>query len=224
MSIKPVLHNMIEQQIRTWEVLDEAVLRLYEVPALLRERFVADASKKPLAYADLQLPIGGGSGGDSQRMLEPKLEARILQAVAVQKNDVVLHIGTGSGFFAALLAHMAARVVSVEMDGALAAAARSRLQELNLENVEVVTGDGLQGRQAAAPYNIIVLTGSLTEVPQVLFDQLAEGGRLLAVLGEQPVMTCRLFEKHGQSILHSDILETCIPPLHDKSQIDVFKF
>lgn len=226
-SAKPILQNMIRQQIRTWEVLDESVLRLYEKPALLRERFVADSNKKPLAYADLQLPISESENADGAgraRMLEPKLEARFLQALALQPQESVLHIGTGSGFFAALLAHVAKRVVSVEWDASLAKAARTRLHATGIGNVEVIIANGLDGYATAAPYDAIVLTGAVGEVPAVLFEQLASGGRLLAAVGTPPVMPCRLFTKRGSTILHNDILETCIPLLHDPARVDVFKF
>ena len=198
---------MIAQQIRAWEVLDESVLSLYE--GLWREDFVSDSSLRDLAYADMALPIG-----DGQVMLEPKLEARMLQVLLAQADENLLHIGCGSGYFAALLGKMAATVHSLDNRPDLAAAAQSRLQALKDIHVSVEVADGMDGWPDAAPYDAIVLTGSLPQVPATLFQQLAAGGRLLAIVGTAPIMRLRLHEKKPTGdILHRDILETVVPSL-----------
>jgi len=176
--------NMVEQQIRTWEVLDQDVLDLlYVVP---REEFVA-TEHRALAFSDLQLPLSEG-----ERMWEPKLEARVLQELDVRKADRVLEVGTGSGYLTALLAHRAAHVYSVELKPALAAFGRRNLERHGTSNITLDSGDAAHGWERYAPYHVIVLTGSTPVLPRAFLDQLEIGGRLFAVVGEPPVMTARL--------------------------------
>ena len=211
-------NNMIEQQIRPWGVLDESVLSLYR--QVRREDFVADANCRDLACTDVMLPIGHG-----QVMLEPKLEARMLQALAVQPHEHVLHIGCGSGFFAALLGNMAAQVVSVEIIPELATAAAARLADS--KNVRVITGDGAAGAppEAAGPYDAIVLTGSTPLIPTAFYDALKDGGRLLAVEGNLPIMALVCITRQNADVLlRHHILETCIPPLHNAPAPSAFQF
>jgi len=180
--------NMIEQQIRPWEVLDQAVLSL--LATVRREDFVPPALKA-LAFVDTQVPLG-----DGQSMLEPKVEARLLQALQVQRHERVLEVGTGSGFMAALLAHRAMHVVSLECRPALAAAARASLARNGIVNAKVVdvqAAAGAQGLPGEAPFDVIVLSGSVAAVPLQLLQQLKPGGRLVAVVGEEPIMRARLF-------------------------------
>src|SRR3990167_3408066 len=166
--------NMIEQQIRRWDVLDGEVLELLSV--VKREDFVPLAHKS-LAFADLEIPLPGG-----QRMLSPKVEARLLQDLAIQKTDKVLEIGTGSGYMAALLAHRAQRVISLEILPELAEVARANLAKAGIANVEVHNFDGAKGASGEGPFDVILLSGSVAEVPHSLLAQLKVGGRLAAIV------------------------------------------
>ena len=179
-DVQKARFNMIEQQIRPWNVLDAGVLEL--LASVRRDAFVADAHKA-LAYADLEIPLAGG-----QCMLAPRLEARLLQDLAIQKTDTVLEIGTGSGFLTALLAHRAASVLSLELSPELVAFAKRNLQKAGIGNAEVRQGDGSQGAAAQGPFDVIVLGGSVADIPHDLLAQLAMGGRLAAVVGDEPVM------------------------------------
>jgi protein-L-isoaspartate(D-aspartate) O-methyltransferase len=184
MNLEQARSNMVEQQIRPWEVIDQDVLDLlYVVP---RENFVPPASRK-LAFVDMEIPIGEG-----ECMWAPKIEARALQALAVHKSDRVLEVGTGSGYLTALLAHRAAQVRSVEIKPALAAFGRANIERHGVDNVTLETGDGARGWASGAPYDVIVLTGSVPIVPSALLEQLAPGGRLFAVVGDAPIMTAQL--------------------------------
>ena len=183
-NVQKARFNMIEQQIRPWNVLDTGVLAL--LASVRRDDFVADAHKA-LAYADLEIPLAGG-----QSMLAPRLEARLLQDLAVQKTDKVLEIGTGSGFMTALLAHKAASVLSLELNSELVAFAQNNLQKAGITNAQVRQGDGSQGAAAEGPFDVIVLSGSVADVPHNLLEQLKVGGRLAAVVGDEP-FTCATF-------------------------------
>ncbi|NVO06728.1 MAG: protein-L-isoaspartate O-methyltransferase [Rhodoferax sp.] len=178
-DVQKARFNMIEQQIRPWNVLDAAVLDL--LASVRRDAFVADAHKA-LAYADLEIPLPGG-----QCMLAPRLEARLLQDLNVKKTDKVLEIGTGSGFLTALLAHQAASVLSLELNPELVAFAKSNLQKAGISNADVRQGDGVQGAAAHGPFDVIVLGGSVADIPHHLLEQLKVGGRLAAVVGDEPV-------------------------------------
>lgn len=209
--------NMVEQQIRTWEVLDQDVLDLlYVVP---REEFVPE-KHRALAFSDLQLPIGEG-----ERMWEPKLEARVLQALKVRKTDKVLEVGTGSGYFTALLAYLAAHVHSVEIKPVLAQLGKRNLERHVTENATLEVGDAARGWPGRAPYDVIVLTGSTPVLPPSLEQQLAVGGRLFAVVGEPPVMTARLVTCTAPGACHAaDLFETVIDPLVNAEQRPRFRF
>jgi protein-L-isoaspartate(D-aspartate) O-methyltransferase len=180
MNLEQARFNMIEQQIRPWDVLDGAVLDLLSV--VKREAFVP-AAFKDMAFADLEIPLGHG-----QCMLMPRMEARMLQDLAIQKHETVLEIGTGSGYMAALLANRAHRVVSLELNAELATTARTNLRNAGVQNVEVRHADGAIKGAAEGTYNVIVLSGSVTEVPHTLLDLLTIGGRLGAVVGDEPIM------------------------------------
>lgn len=193
MDLNLARFNMIEQQIRPWEVLDPLVLSL--LSTVHREDFVPLAHKA-LAFVDMEIPLGAGA---SQVMLAPRVQARMLQELAVQKTDKVLEIGTGSGFMAALLAHQAARVLSLEIDPVLSAQAQANLQQAGIHNVTVRTADGSQGAPADGPFDAIVLNGSVAEVPAVLLQQLSIGGRLVAIVGEEPMMRATLITRASDS-------------------------
>ena len=212
MDIERARFNMIEQQIRPWEVLDPAVLSLLAV--VRREDFVPPAYRA-MAFVDTQVPLG--PPGCGRRMLEPRVEARLLQELQVQRHEKVLEIGTGSGFMAALLGHRAQRVISLECDAALADAARANLRQAGVGNVEVRTvtvAQGAQGLPAEAPFDAILLSGSVAEAPRTLLEQLKIGGRLLAIVGEEPIMSARLFTRSSDAAWSSvDVFETVAPRL-----------
>jgi len=191
--------NMIEQQIRPWDVLDTSVLELLSV--VRREDFVPLAHRA-LAFVDMQIPLKDPADEALQRgqcMLEPKVEARLLQDLHVLPTDKVLEVGTGSGYMAALLAHSAQRVITLEIDGELARTARANLQKAGITNVEVRETDGARGLPAEAPFDVIMLSGSVAEVPQALLSQLKVGGRLVAIVGFEPVMRTTLVTRTGEA-------------------------
>ena len=215
-DVEPARFNMVEQQIRTWDVLDPAVLEL--LFTVKREEFVPPAYRS-LAFADLEIPLG-----DGQRMWTPKLEARVLQALAVQPDDRVLEIGTGSGYFTALLAARGARVTSVEIDAGRAATARANLVRHGFERVRVEVGDGARGF-GHDTYDAIVLTGSTPVLPDAFAAQLVPGGRLFAIVGEAPLMAARLVRRSpaGAPVV-TDLFETVVPPLVNAAQPARFAF
>jgi protein-L-isoaspartate(D-aspartate) O-methyltransferase len=209
--------NMVEQQIRPWEVLDPKVLDLlHQVP---REDCVP-VQYRGLAYADLEIPLGHG-----QYMLSPKLEARMLQSLELKATDKVLEIGTGSGYMTALLAKLASHVYSVELVPELSAAAAHRLHQHGITNVTLDIGDAACGWERHAPYDVIVYTGSLPVLPDNVKAELAVGGRLFAVLGSAPVMSATLIQRRAEDVFHSDVLfETCIPEITHAPQAERFHF
>lgn len=180
MNFEKARFNMIEQQIRPWDVLDADVLQL--LSEVKREDFVPLAHKV-LAFADMEIPLGHG-----QCMLPPRVEARMLQDAAIQKTEKVLEIGSGSGYMAALLAHQAQRVISLEINPELAKMARDNLQKAGVTNAEVRQFDGSKGTPAESPFDVIVLSGSVAMVPSALLAHLKVGGRLVAIVGDEPVM------------------------------------
>ena len=193
MDLSQARFNMIEQQIRPWEVLDPQVLELLSV--VRREDFVPLAHQA-LAFVDMNIPLGSQP---DQVMLAPRVQARLVQDLAVKKTDKVLEIGTGSGFTTALLAHQAAQVLSCEIDASLAAQAQANLQKAGVTNAQVRNADGSRGAAAEGPFDVILLSGSVAEVPQVLLDQLAVGGRLAAIVGDEPMMRATLITRTGAS-------------------------
>ncbi|MBU6502439.1 MAG: protein-L-isoaspartate O-methyltransferase [Burkholderiales bacterium] len=195
MNFEQARFNMIEQQIRPWEVLDSQVLQLLSV--VKREDFVPLAHKA-LAFVDMQIPLPPQTHA-SQCMLEPRVEARLLQEMAVQPHETVLEIGAGSGYMAALLAHRAQRVVSLEINPELAQTARSNLQRAGIYNAEVREADGAHGILAEAPFDVILLSGSVARVPQALLAQLKVGGRLAAIVGDDPVMRATIVTRVGEN-------------------------
>lgn len=216
-NMREARFNMIEQQIRTWEVLDPVVLALLdEVP---REHFVSDA-QAGLAFADIELPIGYG-----ETMLSPKLEGRILQAVSIKKTDKVLVVGTGSGYLTALLAKLAAHVHSIEINPALSEVAKTRIQQERIHNVSLHIGDGANGLASEAPYDVIVFTGALQLRPVAAEKMLAIGGRLFVVTGESPIMQANLTQRISEDAFrHETLFETCLPPLINAPQAAKFEF
>jgi protein-L-isoaspartate(D-aspartate) O-methyltransferase len=195
MNFEQARFNMIEQQIRPWEVLDGEVLALLSV--VKRENFVP-AGLKALAFVDMELPLREG-GARGQVMLAPRLEARLLQDLAAKAHERVLEIGTGSGYMAALLAHRAAHVLTLEIEAELAAQARKNLASEGVSNVEVRQADGVSGAPADGPFDVILLSGSVAEVPQALLAQLKVGGRLAAIVGEEPMMRATFITRNSEA-------------------------
>ncbi len=210
-------HNLIEQQIRPWDVLDEQVLdTIMRCP---REEFVAPAQRN-LAFVDMELPIGHG-----ERMMFPKVEARMLQALKVQPDDKVLEVGTGSGYVTALLASMARQVLSVEINEELAEAAKQRLAAQGVDNVHVMIGDAATGWSSSAPYDVICVTGSLPSLPERLKEELQIGGRLFVVLGEGPVMEGTLITRVSANEWREEmVFETELAPLRNAPSTEQFQF
>jgi protein-L-isoaspartate(D-aspartate) O-methyltransferase len=215
-DVEQARYNMVEQQIRTWEVLDQHVLDL--LFAVRREEFVPPQYRS-IAFADLEIPLGNGTS-----MWTPKIEARVLQEMKLTRSDQVLEIGTGSGYFTALLASEAAGVRSVEIDNDLAAAAAAKLTRAGFANVRVETGDGARG-WGSDHYDAIVLTGSSPILPERFFEQLKPAGRLFAILGDAPAMKARLVRLEAPgSRVESDLFETVVKPLFNAAQPARFEF
>ncbi|MFZ5581319.1 MAG: protein-L-isoaspartate O-methyltransferase family protein [Pseudomonadota bacterium] len=209
--------NMIEQQIRPWNVLDQDVLDL--LSEVRREEFVP-AAHQALAFADLEIPLGEGA-----MMLAPKMEAKLLQELAVQPKDKVLEIGTGSGYMAALLAAKADQVTSVEISPAIAKTAKANLAKAGISNVSVEVGDGVHGWAAGAPYDVIVVSGSLPVVPEELLQQLKVGGRMAVFVGEAPVMEAQIVTRTGETTFASlNLFETVVAPLQNAPAKERFRF
>ena len=221
MDFEQARFNMIEQQIRTWEVLDQDVLDL--LFTVKREEFVP-AAYRAIAFTDMEIPMG-----HDQVMMPPKLEARILQEVAPQSAERVLEIGTGSGYLTALLAKRAQRVISIEFFEDFRRLAATRLSAANISNVDLKVGDA--GRSADAfigekeKFDIIVLTGSVPMVPQAYLQRLNMAGRFFAVVGDAPVMKATLITKTAENqFVSAEIFETVVPPLINAAQPSRFDF
>ena len=209
--------NMVEQQIRPWEVLDQEVLDL--LFAVRREEF-APAQYRSLAFVDTEIPLGHG-----EKMLAPKIEARMLQALAVKPGDRVLEVGTGSGYMTALLAKRGAHVYSVEIIPEFSAQAAAKLEAYGITNVTLEVGDAARGWDRHAPYDVIVLTGSVPVLADAFERSLNPGGRLLAVIGEAPAMEARLITCTAPDTYNSiGLFETCIPALRNAPQPERFVF
>ncbi|MES2936610.1 MAG: protein-L-isoaspartate O-methyltransferase [Pseudomonadota bacterium] len=199
MDIERARFNMIEQQIRPWDVLDLDVLAL--LSAVKREEFVPLAHRA-LAFVDTEIPLAEGAEEalrSGHCMLAPRVEARLLQDANPRPHEKVLEVGTGSGYMAALLAHRAQRVITLELDPELARIARSNLQKAGISNAEVREADGSKGLPAEGPFDVIMLSGSVAEVPQNLLAQLKVGGRLAAIVGNEPIMRATFITRTGEA-------------------------
>ena len=217
MNIELARFNMIEQQIRPWEVLDQAVLSLLAI--VKREDFVP-AAHRELAFVDTEVPLPAG-----QAMLAPKVEARLLQALGVARHERVLEVGAGSGYMAALLAHKAQQVLSLEIRPALASMAAANLRHAGIANASVREADGSMGQADEAPFDVILLSGSLASVPQPLLDQLKIGGRLAAIVGQEPVMRAMLITRVSASQFKREVLfDTVAPRLSGFAEPPAFRF
>jgi protein-L-isoaspartate(D-aspartate) O-methyltransferase len=217
MNIENARFNMIEQQIRTWDVLDQSVLDV--LGRVKREDFVPPEYQS-LAFVDTAIPLAHG-----QNMLPPKLEARILQELGVMPEDEVLEIGTGSGYMAALLGYKARHVTTVELIGELKEFAEANLTRADIRNVTVVQGDGVLGYPAAGEVDVLMVSGSLPILPKTLPEQLRIGGRMAVFLGDAPVMTARIIRRTGQDTWETETLfETSVKPLINAPQPSRFTF
>ena len=224
MNVEQARFNMIEQQIRPWDVLDAHVLELLAV--VKREDFVPPAFRA-LAFADMQIPLSDNEAGIAagQVLLEPRIEARILQDLQVAKHEKVLEIGTGSGFMAALLGHRAQRVLSLEIDNGLAAFARANLQRAGVLNVEVRVADGATADLSAeGPFDVIALSGSVGVVPERLVQMLKPGGRLMGIVGGEPIMRATLVQQAATGALVTQPWDEKVPRLLNFPEPSRFKF
>ena len=224
MNLEQARTNMVEQQIRPWEVLDQDVLDLlYTVP---REEFVPPSCRS-LAFTDMEIPLEKNAG-EGEKMWAPRIEARVLQALSVKRSDRVLEVGTGSGYLTALLAHRAAQVYSVEIRPALAAFGKANIARHGVENVTLEVGDGARGYPKWGPYDILVLTGSVPVLPRALLEMLAPGGRAFAVVGEAPVMSAKIVTRispGGSAAFRTvELFETLLAPLANCEQPSRFTF
>ena len=219
MDLNQARFNMIEQQIRPWEVLDPQVLEL--LMAVRREDFVP-AAHRALAFVDMEIPTGNAPG---QVMLAPRVQARLVQDLAVKKTDKVLEIGCGTGYTSALLAKLGAQVLALEIDAGLAKQASANLQQAGIANAQVRQADGSQGAASDGPFDVILLSGSVAEVPQALLDQLSVGGRLAAIVGDEPMMRATVVTRTGaQSFVSTQPWDVNAPRLSGFAETPAFQF
>ncbi|MGZ5047943.1 MAG: protein-L-isoaspartate O-methyltransferase family protein [Usitatibacter sp.] len=217
MNVEQARFNMIEQQIRPWEVLDPGVLELlFQVK---REDFVP-ADQRDLAFADLEIPLGHG-----ESMMQPKVEARLLQELGVKSHESVYEVGMGSGYLTALLAASARHVTSVEIYPDLSRRAAESLRRESIRNVTLLEGDGSRAPLAESAFDVIVIGGSMPILPQAFLDRLSPGGRLFVVLGDAPVMKAVVVRQPvAGSFQHSELFETQLKPLVNAAQPPRFRF
>jgi protein-L-isoaspartate(D-aspartate) O-methyltransferase len=217
MNIEQARFNMIEQQIRPWNVLDQDVLDLLHV--VKREGFVP-AAYQNLAFADVEIPLPGG-----EAMFNPKVEARIMQELAVKKHENVLEIGAGSGYMAALLAHKARHVTTVEIQPEAAKLAQENLARAGVTNVTVEEGNGASGWDKGAPYDVILVSGGLPMLPEALLKGVKVGGRIGAILGDAPAMSFNIITRTSESGYDTvKLFETNVKPLTGAQAPSRFQF
>lgn len=217
MDFSQARFNMIEQQIRPWGVLDPTVLNL--LSKVKREDFVSPA-QQTLAFSDMELPLP-----NSTLMLQPKQEARFIQALELKLTDKVLEIGTGSGYITALLAHLTQHVYSVEVDSAMITLAQQNLTKINVKNITLIQANGLDGLAEMAPFDVIFVSGSLPVMPEILKRQLATGGRMIVTLGDTPAMSAYLIKRDSEnSINKTALFETYLPRLIGYERIEPERF
>jgi protein-L-isoaspartate(D-aspartate) O-methyltransferase len=217
MNIEQARFNMIEQQIRPWNVLDQDVLDLLVV--VKREEFVPPAHKA-LAFVDTEIPLGGG-----EAMFTPKMEARILQEVMLKKHETVLEIGAGSGYMAALLAHKGRQVTTVEILPELKAMAEANLARAGVTNATVELGNGAGGWSNGAPFDVIVISGALEVLPEAFLKQVNVGGRIAAIIGTAPVMSVNIVTRVSETAYDTvKVFETNVKPLSGAAELSKFTF
>ena len=217
LDVERARFNMVEQQIRPWEVLDQRVLDL--LLELKREEFVPPQYRS-LAFVDMEIPIGHG-----EKMLAPRMEARMAQELVLKPGDRILEVGTGSGYMTALLARLGGQVYSVDIVPDFTQTAAAKLASHGISNATLTTGDAARGWERQAPYDAIVLTGSVPVLPEAFQLSLAPGGRLLAIVGEPPVMEARLITCAAAGAWSAiGLFETCVAPLRNAAQPERFVF
>jgi protein-L-isoaspartate(D-aspartate) O-methyltransferase len=217
MNIENARFNMIEQQIRPWEVLDPHVLDL--LSQVKREQFVP-AEHRALAFADLEIPLGHG-----EAMMQPKVEARILQELAIAPHESVYEVGTGSGYLTALMARRAKHVTSAEIHADFKSRAEESLRAAGIANVTLVVGDSARAPLVESAFDVIVLTGSTPVLPQAFLDRLSPTGRLFAVVGDPPVMKALVVRQPAPGAFQrTEIFETMLKPLVNAAQPQRFRF
>jgi len=222
LDIEQARHNMVEQQIRPWEVLDQSVLDLLLV--VRREQFVPPAFRL-LAFTDMEIPLRIDGVDTGECMFAPKVEARLLQELGIRAHEHVLEIGTGSGYMAALAAHKAQHVLTIEINPLLAAFGAANLQRNGVRNARVETGDGARGWAARAPYDVIIVSGGLPVLPPELMAQLKIGGRLAAIVGEAPVMSAQIVTRVTETAFDTlRLFETVARPLANALRPSSFRF
>lgn len=217
--------NMVEQQVRPWDVSDAQVLDL--IGTLRREEFVP-AGLQDMAFMDIQLPLLGDDGeaaiAQGHCMMQPRVEARILQDLELKSGDTVLEIGTGSGYMAALMASLAKQVTTLEIEPALVELARANLHRAGIRNVDVKLEDGSNIAAIGGSFDVIVLSGSVYEVPQALLNKLNDGGRLVAFAGSAPVMRTTIFTRHSNQFDKKTPWDTLVARLKGFPEASRFKF
>ena len=217
MNIEQARFNMIEQQIRPWNVLDQDILDLLLV--VKREDFVP-AAYKALAFADTEIPLPGG-----ESMFTPKLEARLMQEILVKKHENVLEVGAGSGYMAALLAHKARHVTTVEINPELKTLAETNLANAGVTNVTVELGNGAEGYTKGAPYDVIVISGALEVLPEAMLKQVKVGGRIAAILGQSPAMSAQIITRVSETAYDTvKVFETHVKYLSSATKPSQFRF
>lgn len=217
MNLETARYNMIEQQVRPWDVWDSNVLKLMaEVP---RELFVP-ADYQNVAFCDMEIPLGHGHS-----MLTPRLVGRVLQVLKIQSHETVLEIGTGSGYMTALLAYMALKVFSVDIDQDISQEAGRKLASQDISNVMLEVGDGAHGWPNHKPYDVIVLKGSTPQLDDSFRQSLKVGGRIFAVVGDAPSMQAQLITRESENeFIQESLFETVIAPLANAPEPERFKF
>lgn len=216
-EIEQARFNMIEQQIRTWDVLDQRVLDVMK--SVPREQFVPEHYRS-LAFADTNIPLG-----HDQVMMAPKLEGRLLQALAITPDDSVLEIGTGSGYLTACLARLGKQVTSIDITADFTTAAAAKLEAQGISNITLETLDAAEGIESEKRYDVIAVTGSLPLLQQQFQKNLAVGGRLFIITGSLPIMEANLITRVEENHWSSEcLLETCIPPLLHAARPQAFVF
>ena len=216
MNIEQARFNMIEQQIRPWDVLDPDVLELL---ALVRREDFVPPQHRALAFVDTEVPLPNG-----QSMLAPKVEARLLQELAVQRHERVLEVGAGSGYMAALLAHRGQHVTTFEIDPELARLAADNLRRAWISNVNVLQADASRVVPEGGPFDVILLSGSVAELPRTLLAQLKPGGRLAAIVGQLPIMRATLVTRSGDGFAQVELFDTVAPRLKGFGEPTKFVF
>jgi protein-L-isoaspartate(D-aspartate) O-methyltransferase len=217
MNIEQARFNMIEQQIRPWNVLDQDVLDLLHV--VKREQFVPEAYQN-LAFADVEIPLPGGD-----TMFNPKIEARILQELNLKKHEKVLEIGAGSGYMAALMAHQARHVTTVEISPEIKALAEQNIAKAGISNVTVAEGNAAAGWEQGGPYDVIVISGGVESIPDAFLKQVKVGGRIAAIVGRSPAMSAVIVHRVSETGYDTvKLFETNVKPLSGAPTVSHFTF